>query len=103
MPGWRRSTAPAGRSAMRAPRAAGLHYTGYVAPPDMPSATEMSDEIVVSAGGGAAGIALLRTALAARRAGCLAHHPWRLIAGMHLPEADFAVLQEGLPPAVVVE
>ena len=80
-----------------------LRYTGYVAPPDIPPAAEVNEEIVVSAGGGAAGLVLLRTALAARRAGCLAHHPWRLIAGTHLPEADFAVLQEGLPPAVVVE
>ncbi len=45
-------------------------------------------EVLVSAGGGAAGKALLETALAARRAGCLAHLPWRLLTGTNLPDGD---------------
>jgi predicted glycosyltransferase len=60
-------------------------------------------EIVVSAGGGAAGLALLKAALAARRAGCLAGLPWRLITGTNLPEDDFAALRAAAPAGVAVE
>jgi predicted glycosyltransferase len=60
-------------------------------------------EVVVSAGGGAAGHALIKAALAARRSGCLAELPWRLITGTNLPEADFAALCEDTPANVVIE
>ena len=87
-----------------------LVYTGYVSPPaasiDAPgSATAISgrDEVVVSAGGGAAGHALLKAALAARRSGCLASLPWRLLTGTNLPEADFAALCAEAPEGVAVE
>src|SRR5690348_690743 len=52
-----------------------LVYTGYVSPPaEPPDAADGvgAGEVIVSAGGGAAGLVLLRAALAARRAGCLA-------------------------------
>ncbi|MGD9615573.1 MAG: glycosyltransferase family protein [Alphaproteobacteria bacterium] len=62
-----------------------------------------SDGVVVSAGGGAAGKALLEAALAARRAGCLAHLPWRLITGKNLPECDVAALRARAPFGVTVE
>ena len=79
-------------------------YTGYVCPPPkaMPEAAPRG-EVVVSAGGGAAGHALLKAALAARRSGCLAKVPWRLITGNNLPEADFAALSEDTPAHVVIE
>jgi predicted glycosyltransferase len=83
-----------------------LIYTGYVyAPADSSGAGAESGggEVVVSAGGGAAGHALLKTALAARRSGCLAGLPWRLITGTNLAEADFAALGADLPEGVVVE
>ena len=82
-----------------------LAYTGYVAAEpadDAPPDTHRS-EVVVSAGGGAAGRALLEAALAARRAGVLADMPWRLLTGPHLPEPGFQALGEGLPRGVVVE
>jgi predicted glycosyltransferase len=60
-------------------------------------------EVIVSAGGGAAGKALLESALAARRAGCLADRPWRLITGTNLPNHDITALQAGAPPGVVIE
>jgi len=60
-------------------------------------------EVVVSAGGGAAGAALLNAALAARRQGCLADAPWRLLAGANLPEAEYAALREAAPAGVTVE
>ena len=81
-------------------------YTGYVyatAGPPGPAAASGGGEVVVSAGGGAAGHALLKAALAARRSGCLADLPWRLITGTNLPDADFAALGTDLPDRVAVE
>jgi predicted glycosyltransferase len=60
-------------------------------------------EVVVSAGGGAAGSALLNAALAARREGCLADAPWRLLAGTNLPEAEYAALCRAAPAGVTIE
>src|SRR5207302_4564679 len=50
-----------------------LTYTGYIGPASQPPANTASagrDEILVSAGGGAAGLALLMAALQARQSGC---------------------------------
>src|SRR5439155_21236554 len=54
-----------------------LIYTGYVSPPAAPAmeTSAMGEGVVVSAGGGAAGRALLGAALEARRQGCLACLP----------------------------
>jgi predicted glycosyltransferase len=83
-----------------------LIYTGYVSPPAKPVTDGpllASGEVVVSAGGGAAGRALLDAALAARRGGCLADLPWRLLAGTNLPEAEFAALCRSAPAGVTIE
>jgi predicted glycosyltransferase len=84
-----------------------LVYTGYVAPRREGGAGtangEEAGEVIVSAGGGAAGKALLEAALAARRAGCLTHLRWRVIAGTNLPESDFAMLRASAPAGVAVE
>ena len=70
-----------------------LHYTGYVAAPEgRDDGVSGTGEVIVSAGGGAVGLALLRTALAARPLSPLAGAPWRLIAGPHLPAGDYAAL-----------
>ena len=75
-----------------------LRYTGYVvAPPGADDGVAGSGEVVVSAGGGAVGLALLRAALAARPLSPLAAAPWRLIAGPRLPDADYAALAAALP------
>jgi predicted glycosyltransferase len=85
-----------------------LIYTGYVAETDEPVELDDSqpagaDEIVVSAGGGAVGGALLATALACRRRGCQANFKWRLLAGPNLPEAEFESLTDSLPAGVMLE
>ena len=85
-----------------------LVYTGYVgaAPPtgaDRAKNSVGGGEVLVSAGGGAVGGALLATALEARRRGCLADLEWRLLAGPNLPQAEFAALAERLPAGVVLE
>lgn len=86
-----------------------LIYTGYVAEAHETGDTVTSDEIagadevVVSAGGGAVGGALLRTAIETRRQGCLTNLRWRLLAGPNLPEPEFAALATALPEGVVLE
>ena len=83
-----------------------LVYTGYVAPPDdVPVGDDEAgaNEVIVSAGGGAAGYALLQAALAARRSGCLADRRWRLLTGTRLADAEFAALEAAAPAGVVVE
>ena len=85
-----------------------LVYTGYVAQHDSETAPRAANaaetsEVLVSAGGGAAGKALLETALAARCAGCLAHLPWRLITGTNLPDSDVAMLRANAPAGVIIE
>ncbi len=83
-----------------------LIYTGYVDAADRPIGAVASaggGDVLVSVGGGAAGQALLATALEARVAGCLAGLPWRLVTGPHLPAAEFARLAGSAPEGVVVE
>jgi predicted glycosyltransferase len=82
-----------------------LHYTGYVGGPEgADDGVSGAGEVIVSAGGGAVGLALLRAALAARPLSPLAGARWRLIAGPHLPAADYAALgagRAGEPPGGV--
>lgn len=99
-----------------APRLDGkLHYTGYVT--DAPRHGEFAandllapcgakpgtGEVVVSAGGGAFGIELLRCALAARELSRLKDARWRLITGPNLPEAAFHALRRDAEPGIVIE
>lgn len=80
-----------------------IRYTGYVAPPAPRAASDGpgEGEVVVAAGGGAVGGALLRTALAARPLTSMAEAPWRLITGPNLPAEECAKLTE--PRGVTVE
>ncbi len=79
-----------------------LIYTGYVGGSAGSAAADDgagADEVLVSAGGGAVGGALMATALATRRLGCLADLGWRLLAGPNLPPAQFAALSANCPTA----
>ncbi|MFQ5984174.1 MAG: glycosyltransferase family protein [Alphaproteobacteria bacterium] len=83
-----------------------LHYTGYVAPPaprrGRPSAPGWG-EVVVSAGGGAVGEALLQAALAAPSlSGRARGRPWRLLVGRNLPDARLGAMRSAAPPGVQV-
>lgn len=81
-------------------------YTGYVIRPEAAvehHSTAGAGEVLVSAGGGAVGGALLRAALATRRGGCLADVGWRLLAGPNLSVAEFAALTAELPDGVTLE
>lgn len=81
-------------------------YTGYVAETD-PARAPQSDvgkgEVIVSAGGGAVGAPLLRTAIAARPLTSLADRKWRILVGPNVPEADQAALAEAASTGVIVE
>ncbi len=81
-------------------------YTGYVGAPAGPNGAEDDrgdGEVLVSAGGGAVGGALLAAALEARRRGCQAGRLWRLLAGPNLPPGEFAALAAELPEGVALE
>ncbi len=84
-----------------------LSYTGYVVDRSDRAArssnTLGSGEVIVSVGGGAVGLPLLRAALAAKPLSSLAGRTWRLIAGPNLPEEAFAALAWTKPPGVIVE
>jgi predicted glycosyltransferase len=83
-----------------------LIYTGYVGPRAEPPGAVLSapaDEVIVSGGGGPAGLALLATALTARKEGCLADLHWRLLTGANLPEDKFVALSQDAPAGVTIE
>ena len=82
-----------------------MHYTGYIAGPALRSAEPEapSGEVIVSAGGGAAGRSLLDAALAARRDGWFADRGWRILAGAGRSAAELAALQDAAPPGVTIE
>lgn len=80
-----------------------MRYTGIVGPDRVPITRKWgAGEIVVSAGGGATGGALMRAALAARPLCSLADRPWRFLVGPNLPEGDLAALCNP-PEGVIVE
>lgn len=81
-----------------------IAYTGFVAPAMARTTDDTpAGEVVVSAGGGVVGAALLRAALAARPLTRYARTPWRLITGRNLPEADFVALAAQADTGIVIE
>src|SRR3546814_11794124 len=62
-----------------------------------------SGEVIVSAGGGAVGAALLRCALAARPLSPLAETPWRLLIGPNVPEEEFRAIAAPAAPGLTVD
>ena len=86
-----------------------LHYTGYLAP-EPPSAVRPGDpgwdEVVVSAGGGAVGEALMRAAIEARAISRLSGKTWRLLTGQAIEPQARAALDRAAAAAgggIVVE
>ena len=82
-----------------------IRYTGYVAAPAAPTAAEGdgAGEVVVSVGGGAVGLPLLRAAIAARPLTPARDSVWRLLAGPDVAEAEVRALRASAPAGVVVE
>ncbi len=72
-----------------------IHYTGYIvdAPPmQKPDSAAGNGEVIVSAGGGAVGEALLEAAMRARPLTALKERIWRVLAGNNLNDAAYARL-----------
>ena len=79
-------------------------YSGYVV--DTPEKTPGgpgTDEVIVSAGGGAVSEELFRAAMMARQSTRLSGRTWRILAGHALPDDVFAALQNEAPDGVIVE
>ena len=92
------------------PEAAGfadaLVYTGYVAEGEAVATPRGADSerrgVVVSAGGGAVGAALIETALAARPLSDLSEAPWTLLTGPNLPAGQLDALVRQCPENVTL-
>ena len=83
-----------------------LHYTGYVVDRSGRGAINTgqgSDEVIVSAGGGAVGADLLKTAIAARALSKLHNRTWRVLVGVTVDQATFDALAALSGPGIVVE
>jgi len=83
-----------------------ISYTGYVV--DQRAEVGGSkglghDEVLVSAGGGAVGDNLLRTAMAARSLTSLSGVTWRVLVGTKAPEVEFLALAEIADRGIIVE
>ena len=83
-----------------------VHYTGYVV--DARGVRRGAghpgwQEVLVSAGGGAVGDTLLRTAMAARARTRYRDHVWRVLAGVNIPESELLSLRADAPDGVIVE
>ncbi len=81
-----------------------LSYTGYVV--ESPTAGNNwpgAGEVLVSAGGGAVGATLLRSAIAARPLSALKDATWRVLAGPNLGADDYRSLCRSAGPGIVVE
>jgi predicted glycosyltransferase len=83
-----------------------ISYTGYVVDQRVEADRGDSlglDEVLVSAGGGAVGDKLLRTAMATRSLTSLNAANWRVLVGTKVPEAEFLALQEIAEAGIMVE
>ena len=78
-----------------------LVSTGYVVEPG--PAASAGDEVLVSAGGGRVGQALLAAAIRARALSGQKERPWRLIAGGEVNPAGLDRLSAELPPGMLLE
>ncbi len=67
------------------------------------SKTEQRDEVIVSAGGGAVGLKLLETAIAARSHSKLPDRRWRLLVGEYMDASKVKALQKQAGDGIIVE
>jgi predicted glycosyltransferase len=83
-----------------------LHYTGYVVDTTGRRGGPGDDgweEVLVSAGGGAVGARLLRTAIEARPLTSLRSRTWRVLVGVKVEEPEFQELRALAGDGVIVE
>lgn len=81
-----------------------LRYTGYIVEQhNIPVTDAGTDEVLVSAGGGAVGMPLFRAALAARPLSAARDRPWRVLVSRHEKPDDVKELGRIAGPGVVIE
>lgn len=83
-----------------------VNYTGYVIDPfalDSTQAFTKRDEVLVSGGGGAASLPLLKTAIEARPQSNFKGHTWRLLVGHNIDRATFNSLQQHSNSGMIIE
>ncbi len=80
-------------------------YTGYVCERDGPAPVppEARSGVIVSAGGGAVGLSLLRAAVAAKAHSVLASATWRILVADIIAEEEFRALSARAGSGVIVE
>jgi predicted glycosyltransferase len=81
-----------------------LYYTGYIAEQHVvPQTSAGAGEVLVSAGGGAVGMALFDAAIAARPLSAAHATPWRLLVSPQEDAAAIAALRQKAGPGVIIE
>ncbi len=82
-----------------------LHYSGYIVNPasGQSDTKDGYDEVIVSGGGGAASLNLLRTAIAARPLSSLRQNHWRLLVGHNIDQQTFEQLQQTATDGMSIE
>lgn len=83
--------------------AAKLHYTGIVAPEPAEPASGPHFDVIVSAGGGAVGGALLAAAAKTMPMSPLGNKKWLFLSGPNLDDAAFDALARNLPENAILE
>lgn len=79
-------------------------YSGYISDPAaLSESIPRTDEVLVSAGGSATGLKLLRTAIAARPLSRFSSIPWRILVSPQITGSDMQTLQLHAENEVVVE
>ena len=82
-----------------------LNYTGYIvnSADDECDAEDGYNEVIVSGGGGAASLNLLKSAIAAKPLSALKTHHWRLLVGNNIDQKAFQELQKNASEGITIE
>lgn len=83
-----------------------LMYTGFVVNVDQTHSacgTDGQDEVIISAGGGAVGFAVMDLAVRARKSGYMADCNWRFLIGPNMPESELERLKSHAPDGCIFE
>ena len=82
-----------------------LNYTGYIVnhAEDQSDTEDGYNEVIVSGGGGAASLNLLKSAIAAKPLSALHKHHWRLLVGNNIDQQEFQQLQKNANEGITIE
>ena len=82
-----------------------VFYTGYISEPIKIEAQTIvgKNEVVVSGGGGAASLPLLKCAINAKALSSTNRHTWRLLVGPNIDQSNFDQLQKMARKGIIIE